>query len=66
MDGDTATVEKPIRLGTASDVEQTYQIPARRVRDLCRLGLFPHIRLNRQIRFDMDHLADWLRSGGTR
>ena len=55
-----------LELGTVADVEHRYGIPQRRVRDLCRAGLFPHIRLNRQIRFDMDHVADWLRSGGTR
>jgi hypothetical protein len=62
----TAVTEKPIKLGTVEDVEERFGIPARRTRDLCRADLFPHIRLGRQIRFDLDHVEAWLRSGGTR
>jgi len=61
-DTDTHTLE----LGTAEDVERAFGIPARRVRDLCRQDLFPHIRLGRQLRFDMARTESWLRSGGTR
>jgi excisionase family DNA binding protein len=36
-----------------------------RVYECVRLGLIPHVRIGRQVRFDEDELRDWAKKGGT-
>lgn len=35
-----------------------------RVYTLCREGIFPHVRLGRQIRFDPEQVENWIAGGG--
>jgi len=58
-----------LRIGTATEAEHFTAdgIPARRWLAMARNGDIPAgvaIRLGRQVRFDMDALERWLKSGG--
>lgn len=35
-----------------------------RIYTLCREGVFPHVRLGRQVRFDPDQVEEWITNGG--
>lgn len=39
-------------------------LPAHRIYDMCRKGIFPHIRFGRRIRFDPNQIEEWIRNGG--
>lgn len=52
------------KLVNAKVVADRLGINYARVTELCRQKLIPHIRLGRQLRFDMDEVERWVRSGG--
>jgi excisionase family DNA binding protein len=49
---------------TADMVSTELQVPLSRVYELARLGLLPHVRIGKQVRFDPDRLKAWIESGG--
>lgn len=55
--------QKPRLQGIEYPVERT-GLTEWRIYDLCRRGIFPHVRLGRQIRFDPEQVEAWIAAGG--
>jgi len=53
-----------MRLLTAKEVAELLRVPVPRVYALGRLRVLPVVRVGRQVRFDADRLAKWIRDGG--
>jgi hypothetical protein len=66
LDQEIGTGPPAARLLTAQNVSAWWQLPLQRVYELARQGTIPHVRINRQLRFDELELTKWLRDGGTR
>lgn len=50
---------------TAPQVAEILGVPLHRVYELARLGVLPHTRILRQIRFDPVRIRKWIDGGGT-
>lgn len=50
-----------LRVGTVASL---LDLPEKRVYELVRAGVLPHVRIGRSIRFNADTLAAWLDAGG--
>lgn len=60
----SATDHLPRMLRTAA-VAAMLDLPERRVYELVRAGLIPHVRVGRSVRFNSRRLAEWIEAGGT-
>lgn len=49
---------------TVDQVAKVLLVGKQRVYALCRLGILPHIRLGRSVRFDASQLESFMNSGG--
>ena len=49
---------------TVDQVAEVLLVGKQRVYELCRLGILPHIRLGRSVRFDASQLESFVISGG--
>lgn len=55
-----------MQLIDAKQAAQILQVRKARLYELVRLGMIPSVRLGqRQVRFDLDALAAWSKSGGS-
>lgn len=52
------------QLHNVSNISELTGLKPHRIYELCRLGLFPHVHLGRQIRFDPDAVEAFIISGG--
>lgn len=52
-------------LKDAKWVAEHFDLPLPRVYDLTRKGIIPSVRILRQVRYDPEALAEWIKSGGT-
>jgi excisionase family DNA binding protein len=52
------------RIVGAKPVAELLGVKPPRVYDLAQQNLIPHIKLGRQVRFDLDKVEAWLESGG--
>ena len=53
----------PIRVLTAEEVSEKFQIKPRQVKELARQGKIPAIKVGKFWRFPEDALIDWMQSG---
>jgi hypothetical protein len=53
------------RLLTAVQVAEIFSLTKHRVYEATRLGLIPHVRIGRQLRYDPFRIREWLDGGGT-
>jgi excisionase family DNA binding protein len=58
------TENQPQRLLRVPDVARLLDVKEHRVRELSRQDLIPHIRIGRQLRFDLRQLEAWIEQGG--
>lgn len=54
-----------IQLIDAEPATEILGISKARLYQLCRMNIIPHVRIGRQIRFNVEHLENWINSGGT-
>jgi len=53
----------PMRLLTAEEVSERFQLKVRQVKELARQGKIPSIKVGRLRRFPEDSLRDWMKNG---
>jgi excisionase family DNA binding protein len=53
-----------MRLITASQLAEKWQLKPSRIYELARLKIIPSVRLGRQVRFDEAALLEWISRGG--
>jgi len=53
------------RLITAREVSESTGLSLRRIYELSRTGVIPHVRLGRSVRFSATELSSWFQEGGT-
>jgi len=49
---------------TAREVAERYKLDIQQVYSAARVGLIPCIRIGRRLRFSLDQLLEWERTGG--
>ena len=49
---------------TADQVAEILAVSKARVYELARQGILPQVRLGREIRFNPERLAEWIKGGG--
>lgn len=52
------------RLATAETLADFLGIPRWRIYYLVRDDMIPHVRMGRQVRFDLDAVERWIKQGG--
>jgi excisionase family DNA binding protein len=52
------------KLVSTTTVAKRLGIANARVYELARLGLIPHVRIGRTVRFDTERVEAWIRDGG--
>lgn len=52
------------RIVGVKPVAELLDVKPARVYDLAQQNLIPHIKLGRQVRFDLDKVEEWLEAGG--
>lgn len=52
------------KLSRVAPVAERLDLPERRVYELVRAGVLPHVRVGRSIRFDLDAIEKWIGEGG--
>ena len=52
------------RIVSVKPVAELLAVTPARVYDLAQRDIIPHIKLGRQVRFDLDKIEAWLESGG--
>ena len=52
------------RIVGVKPIAELLDVKQSRVYDLAQQNLIPHIKLGRQVRFDLDKVEAWLESGG--
>jgi len=52
------------KLLDAKEVAEILSVSKARVYELTRRHLIPHTHIGRQVRYDPDSLAEWVRAGG--
>ena len=52
------------RIVGAKPIAELLDVKPSRVYDLAQQDLIPHIKLGRQVRFDLDKVIAWLEGGG--
>lgn len=63
MEKDTSTLSAE-RLLRVAAVAAILDLPERRVYQLARAGVLPHVRVGRSIRFDKSKIEEWIEAGG--
>ena len=52
------------RIVSVKPIAELLDVKPSRVYDLAQQDLIPHIKLGRQVRFDLDKVEAWLEAGG--
>ena len=58
------TAPRTRRIVGAKPIAELIDVKPARVYELAQQNLIPHIRMGRQVRFDLDKVEAWLESGG--
>ena len=58
------TAPRTRRIVSVKPIAELLDVTPARVYDLAQQDLIPHIKLGRQVRFDLDKVEAWLESGG--
>jgi len=53
-----------MRLLTAEEVSERFQLKVRQVKELARQGKIPAVKVGKLWRFPEDSLKDWVKNGG--
>lgn len=61
---ESTAARKPRKLTSAEPVAEMLGVKVHRVYDLARQDLIPHVKLGRQVRFDLEKVEAWLEAGG--
>lgn len=61
---DIQSVTRKHRITGVQPVAELLGVKPHRVYDLAQQDLIPHIKLGRQVRFDLDKVEAWLEAGG--
>lgn len=66
MESTTSTASTVLpRLLRADEVSAQTGESLPRVYELCRMGLIPHVRLGRSVRFSAEAIRAWIEDGGS-
>ena len=55
---------RPRRIVGVNPIAELIDVKPSRVYELAQQNLIPHIRMGRQVRFDLDKVEAWLEAGG--